>query len=63
MWPFSQLQRLLTDPGDVEGSSEPPDSVDSVATITIDDPEATSLRAIKLPDAERDACDATDRDR
>lgn len=29
---------------------------------TIEDPEATSLRAIKLPDEEREELDAEDRD-
>ena len=39
------------------------DSADSDAQTIIDDPEATSLRAIKLPDSEREACDAEERER
>ena len=39
------------------------DSADSDAQTTIDDPEATSLRAIKLPDLEREARDTEERER
>jgi len=38
------------------------DSADSDAKTTIEDAEATSLRAIKLPATERDALDADERD-
>ena len=39
------------------------ESADSDANTTIEDAEATSLRAIKLPDSERKRIDATDRKR
>jgi len=39
------------------------ESADSDANTTIEDAEATSLRAIKLPDSERKRIDATDRER
>ena len=46
-----------------EAKSATADSADSDAQTTIDDPEATSLRAIKLPDSEREARDTEERER
>jgi len=53
----SNLQRLLAgdeEPTDVEAYSD--------AKTTIEDPEATSLRAIKLTNEEQDALDADERE-
>jgi len=52
--------------GWVTGDDEPatgPESAENLADrITIDDAEATSLRAIKLPDQERNGLNADERD-
>ncbi|MFB6292678.1 MAG: hypothetical protein ABEH60_00260 [Halonotius sp.] len=58
----SDLQRLLAGNAADENDAAAPEDDDSDAKTTIDDAEATSLRAIKLPDEERDALDAEDRD-
>jgi hypothetical protein len=51
----TDLQRWLAGVGDDGDDNTPaPDSTDSDASTTIDDAEATSLRAIKLPAEERD---------
>jgi hypothetical protein len=55
------LQRLLAGDAHDEETTDA-DPGDSDPKTTIDDAEATSLRAIKLPDAEREALDAEDRD-
>ncbi|RJX49626.1 hypothetical protein DP106_07745 [Halonotius pteroides] len=60
---FRKLRRWLANNIDTEAKSATADSADSDAQTTIDDPEATSLRAIKLPDSEREACDAEERER
>ncbi len=60
---FKKLRRWLANNIDTEAESATADSADSDAQTTIDDPEATSLRAIKLPDSEREARDAEERER
>jgi len=44
------------------GTAESPTDNDTTRKTTIDDAEATSLRAIKLPEKERDALNADERD-
>ena len=60
---FRKLRRWLANNIDTEVESPTATSADSDAQTTIDDPEATSLRAIKLPDSEREACDVEERER
>ncbi|RJX43461.1 hypothetical protein DM826_05900 [Halonotius aquaticus] len=59
---FRKLRRWLANNVDTEVEPATADSADSDAKTTIDDPEATSLRAIKLPDSERAARDAEERE-
>ncbi|TQQ79253.1 hypothetical protein EGH24_11515 [Halonotius terrestris] len=64
----AKLQRWLADNaekvGDADEGAETaaPDPAASDAKTTIKDAEATSLRAIKLPDEEREALDADERE-
>ena len=57
---FDRLRRLIT--GDDEQATSPEPTENPAKRITIDDAEATSLRAIKLPDAERNGLDADARE-
>ena len=59
---FENVRRWLTSSSDTEVESATPNAADSDAQTTIDDAEATSLRAIKLPDSEREARDAEERE-
>jgi len=62
MWLVKWMRRWLTTNSATEAEPTTADSADSDAQTTIDDPEATSLRAIKLPDSERAARDAEERE-
>jgi len=59
---FENVRCWLTSSSDTEVESATRNSADSDAQTTIDDPEATSLRAIKLSDSEREARDAEERE-
>jgi len=60
---LGRLRRWLVGDADAERAPRARESADSDANTTIEDAEATSLRAIKLPDTERDELDAEDRKR
>jgi len=55
-----RLRRWISGGDEPATAGKNPDETDGKTTI--EDAEATSLRAIKLPDAERDALDADERE-
>ena len=60
---LGRLRRMLAGDAGEARTPRARESADSDANTTIEDAEATSLRAIKLPDSERETIDATDRKR
>lgn len=57
---LDRLRGWITDNDEQAASPEPTEN--PADRITIDDAEATSLRAIKLPDKERNGLDADERE-
>ncbi|ESS10098.1 MAG: hypothetical protein A07HN63_00062 [uncultured archaeon A07HN63] len=60
---LERLRRMLVDDAGEERAPRAREPADSDTNTTIEDAEATSLRAIKLPSSERETVDATDRER
>ncbi|ERH07654.1 MAG: hypothetical protein J07HN4v3_00016 [Halonotius sp. J07HN4] len=60
---LERLRRMLVDDAGEERAPGTREPADSDTNTTIEDAEATSLRAIKLSNSERETVDATDRER